>query len=173
VLLLLASFAAVPGACVIAHHTARGAPADDDGGGADARTSPADARAAPDHTPGDAVALPDGRDEGAPAADVYVADAAPSDVHDEGAPDASAPDSGPCPPGELLCGSMCTDVSNSHFNCGACGNACGTATCQMGSCHCSWPRTFCHGACILLGSTDNCSACDDRCANVCLFGACL
>ncbi|MBW2263115.1 MAG: hypothetical protein JRG91_14175, partial [Deltaproteobacteria bacterium] len=40
-----------------------------------------------------------------------------------------------CPPPELDCDGVCTDVSDDEMNCGECGNECGTdETCVAGVC---------------------------------------
>jgi hypothetical protein len=43
--------------------------------------------------------------------------------------------SGPCPPGQNLCGTACADLQSSNVNCGICNNACTNNTqCLSGSC---------------------------------------
>jgi hypothetical protein len=45
----------------------------------------------------------------------------------------SSPD-GPCPVGQMLCGSSCVDLQSDEANCGACSNTCDSRTCVSGRC---------------------------------------
>ncbi len=54
-------------------------------------------------------------------------------------PDSSAPDAGgdaamTCPGKLVPCGSVCTDLSSSNENCGACGKSCGGGICTNSAC---------------------------------------
>jgi hypothetical protein len=94
----------------------------------------------------------------------------------------STPDGGSgCLEGRLLCGGICTDVTNNLMNCGACGNFCsGGGTCSMGQCICpSMPPgselTRCGNGCLNLKSdAANCGACGNACTPgwQCVSGQC-
>jgi hypothetical protein len=58
----------------------------------------------------------------------------PSGV-EEAIPSAYFSTSGPCPPGQNLCGTACVDLQSSNVSCGLCNNACTNNTqCLNGSC---------------------------------------
>ncbi len=101
-------------------------------------------------------------------------------------PAAAAPREKPvsCPPGLTACGGLCRDLTSSHANCGACGNACASnAVCSNGTCvavdctcvpTCPSGLTWC-GACVNTETDElNCGACGAVCApgQVCSNGVC-
>jgi hypothetical protein len=79
------------------------------------------------------------------------------------------------------CGGICEALSTNPFNCGTCGNVCGTGqTCNSGACsagpNCASPSTACSGACVNLQSdSNNCGSCGALCgySQSCLNGSCF
>jgi hypothetical protein len=67
-----------------------------------------------------------------------------------------------CGPEDLCCNGVCTNVSFSRNNCGACGNVC-----QEG-------EDCCGGRCVPLNTTEHCSGCFAGChpAEICVNGTC-
>jgi hypothetical protein len=93
----------------------------------------------------------------------------------------SALDTSPCPPGLIVCGSTCSDLSTDPYNCGACDHACATgAACAGGACSacpadkptlCVAPTEYCADT---QSDPSNCGTCGHACALgfACSKGAC-
>jgi hypothetical protein len=79
-------------------------------------------------TPADAGTPDSGSDAGTPDAGMD------GGTPDSGPMDAGSPDAGPCPPGQTLCGGVCTDTSSDMNNCGHCANPCRPTAPSTGGC---------------------------------------
>jgi hypothetical protein len=58
------------------------------------------------------------------------------------------------------------NLQNDPMNCGQCGSVCtGQQTCQQGACAFECPKgdVVCNGACVQLGTSENCAGCGDAC----------
>ena len=97
-----------------------------------------------------------------------------------------------CPPGQTLCGGVCSDILSDLYNCGGCGNDCtlasvnknGIGLCKYGSCEFKCGEGFgdCNGdpsdGCEVNLSSDqsNCGACGHECdiygGQPCIIGQC-
>ncbi len=81
-----------------------------------------------------------------------------------------------CPPGQTLCGSVCTFATNDPANCGSCGNVCqGQLLCVNGQCGCGAGLTACGNQCVdTKSSVENCGACGNSCPapQVCSMSSC-
>jgi Stigma-specific protein, Stig1 len=82
-----------------------------------------------------------------------------------------------CPPGTVLCGTVCRVVSIDPDNCGACGTACPPGQlCRGGVCGCPAGTTLCNGQCRVTSiDPDNCGACGTVCppGHICRNGTCV
>lgn len=89
-----------------------------------------------------------------------------------------------CPPGYVLCGSLCADLSSDRDNCGACFSPCESdlvaVDCVSGQCiraQCDFPFTYCGvvGGCADLSSDPfNCGSCGIACdSGICDGGYCV
>ena len=99
--------------------------------------------------------------------------------------DATFPDGGPCPTGDIVCSSKCINPKNDPSNCGVCGATCGTnLVCNAGQCSLGCgdgglsdggQLTACSGGCFDLATdSNNCGTCGHACGSgqVCSGGAC-
>lgn len=84
-----------------------------------------------------------------------------------------------CPVGLTLCDQRCTSLSGDPYNCGRCGQVCGSGQiCQNGVCipFCTQPTPDpCNGMCTsLLDDPNNCGSCGFACppGNFCDGGKC-
>jgi hypothetical protein len=79
------------------------------------------------------------------------------------------------------CGGICEALSTNPYNCGTCGNVCGTGQrCSNSACsggpNCTSPAIACSGACVNLQTdSNNCGACGSVCgySQSCLNGSCF
>ncbi len=74
-----------------------------------------------------------------------------------------------------VCTGACIDVKTDPANCGACGVACGLASCVNGACVCQGVnKASCDEVCVDLAvDSANCGACDNTCiVTSCIHGAC-
>ena len=89
-----------------------------------------------------------------------------------------------CGNGQTCCGTICTDLANDLYNCGACGHVCPQpgphedGACVNGECvyQCVDGAFRCNGTCTFLDSDpNNCGACGTVCGSatpLCYNGAC-
>jgi hypothetical protein len=82
-----------------------------------------------------------------------------------------------CPPGTVLCGTVCRVVSIDPDNCGTCGTACPPGQlCRGGICGCPAGTTLCNGQCKATSiDPDNCGTCGTACpsGHICRGGTCV
>jgi hypothetical protein len=92
-------------------------------------------------------------------------------VFEDAAVDDANPDPIDAPPdsitcsgaGQMACNGVCIDTLTDNNNCGACGESCGSGTCQNGTC-CPTGQTNCGGTCVDLTASDlHCGACLNDC----------
>ncbi len=97
-------------------------------------------------------------------------------------PDAEPPPPPSCESGFTDCDGGCVDTDYDDYNCGACGNACGTgAYCDAGECimegpTCPSPRTMCGDSCVDTSTnSSHCGDCYNTCGTgeACRSGACV
>jgi Stigma-specific protein, Stig1 len=83
-----------------------------------------------------------------------------------------------CPPSDVLCSGVCTNLATNTSHCGKCGHACPSGSrCIRGQCTtCKPDETRCHGKCVKLAShPKHCGTCGNECppGARCVKGNCV